>query len=157
ARTRVHGADDPRTFAAAAALAGVLRDGNRTAEAAPLYARTLEGQRRVLGEGAPATAATAFDFARLRLRQRRLAEALPLLELAARAADGVSARERLLYGTAYGSTLVDVRQYPRAESVLVAARKATTGEIPATDSLAVRHADALTRLRERAAADHAHR
>lgn len=152
ARTEAHGALDPRTLATARALAGVLRDGNRTAEAAPLYQRTLDAQRRVLGERDAATAATAFDFARLRLRQRRLAEALPLLDLAASAETGVSARDRLLYGTAYGASLTEARQYARAESVLAAARKASTPQVSATDSLAVRHADALTRLRERASA-----
>ena len=151
-RTAAHGADDARTLAAAAALAGVLRDANRTAEAAPLYQRTLETQRRVLGERDAATAATAFDFARLRLRQRRLAEALPLLDLAASADDGVPARDRLLYGTAYGASLTEARQYTRAESVLAAARKASTPQVGPDDSLAVRHADALTRLRELAAA-----
>ncbi|MBK7369264.1 MAG: tetratricopeptide repeat protein [Candidatus Eisenbacteria bacterium] len=151
-RTAAHGALDARTLATARALAGVLRDANRTAEAAPLYQRTLDAQRRVLGDRDAATAATAFDFARLRLRQRRLAEALPLLDLAASAESGVSPRDRLLYGTAYGASLTEARQYARAESVLAAARKASTPQVSADDSLALRHADALTRLRELASA-----
>lgn len=152
-RSRAWGEDDAFALVSAHALANVLRDGGRTAEAAALYRRTLQMQRARLGETHAQTLATAFDFARLRLRQRRLPEALPLLEWAARGDGAADPHARLLYGTALGSCLTELKQFARAESVLVEARKATADSIAPSDSLAVRYAGVLSRLRERAAAD----
>lgn len=81
-RVRVFGADDPRTLAAADALASAYRLAGRADDAVELATRVTDDRRRILGPTHPDTLVSRMGMALARAAAGDIVAALTLLEVA---------------------------------------------------------------------------